>query len=192
MSDMRNCRVVSAMGWGPGLSGAYWTLRITRRTEFLEEDSERRTQAAHRLHSFLAHSGSNPSFLLVCWVRRMPWKVLSGCPPGLQVGSPVAGPGCPRQLLGSLHSGGYLHPSPKMFSDPSLPWRTPPSQPHPGRQLYPILENISSKLGSKLRCPFPAASPQEDADSIQAGWILSAYLLWIFSSRFSAQKALTS
>lgn len=104
----------------------------------------------------------------------------------------MAEPGCPRQLLGSLHSGGYLHPSPKMFSDPSLPWRTPPSQPHPGRQLYPILENISFKLGSKLGCPFPAASPQEDADSIQAGWILSAYLLWIFSSRFSAQKALTS
>lgn len=33
--DMKNCQVVSALGWGPGLSGAYCTLRIGRRAEFL-------------------------------------------------------------------------------------------------------------------------------------------------------------
>lgn len=33
--DMKNCQVVSAQGWGPGLSGAYCTLRISRRAEFL-------------------------------------------------------------------------------------------------------------------------------------------------------------
>lgn len=40
--------------------------------------------------------------------------------------------------------------------------------------------------------PLSCCQYQEDAAPIQAGWILSAYLLWIFSSRFSAQKALTS
>lgn len=34
-SDMRKWRVVSALGWGPGCSGAYCTFRITSRTEFL-------------------------------------------------------------------------------------------------------------------------------------------------------------
>lgn len=33
--DMKNCQVVSAQGWGPGFSGAYCTLRISRRAEFL-------------------------------------------------------------------------------------------------------------------------------------------------------------
>lgn len=33
--DMKNCQVVSAQGWGPGCSGAYCTLRISRRAEFL-------------------------------------------------------------------------------------------------------------------------------------------------------------
>lgn len=131
------------MGWGPGLSGAYWTLRITRRTEFLGED-KRRTQAAHRLPSFLTHSGSNPSFLLACWVRMMLWKLLSGCLPELQGESHTARPGCPQQVLGSLHNDGYPTP-PKMFSDPSLSWRTPPSQPHCGKHPHPspLLEDNS-------------------------------------------------
>lgn len=33
---MKNCHVLSAQGWGPGFSGAYCTLRISRRAESLE------------------------------------------------------------------------------------------------------------------------------------------------------------
>lgn len=36
-SDIRKLRVVSTIGWGPGFSGAYWTFRMTNRTEFLLE-----------------------------------------------------------------------------------------------------------------------------------------------------------
>lgn len=36
-SDIRKLRVVSTIGCGPGFSGAYCTLRITSRTEFLHK-----------------------------------------------------------------------------------------------------------------------------------------------------------
>lgn len=35
LSDMRKSRVVSTQGAGPSFSGAYWTLRIIKRTELL-------------------------------------------------------------------------------------------------------------------------------------------------------------
>lgn len=41
-SDIRKCRVVSAVGCGPGFSGAYWTFRMTKRTEFLSEEEPER------------------------------------------------------------------------------------------------------------------------------------------------------
>lgn len=61
LSDMRNCRVVSAMGWGPGRSGAYWTFRITKRTEFLGGRWQEENPGL-RLPSFLVHFGVKSLF----------------------------------------------------------------------------------------------------------------------------------
>ena len=47
LSDMRNCLVVSAVGWGPGLSGAYCTFLMTRRTEFLVEMGRAKDDQSH-------------------------------------------------------------------------------------------------------------------------------------------------
>lgn len=38
LSDSRKLRLVSTIGCGPGFSGAYWTFRINRCTEFLHTD----------------------------------------------------------------------------------------------------------------------------------------------------------
>lgn len=155
LSDMRNCRVVSAMGWGPGRSGAYWTLRITRRTEFLGGEEN---------PAFLARFGSNLSFLLVCYIkRRMAWEVPAGCPArlgckgaapwpcqaaytapchgraGLLACNTAVDISIPtlRSSLTHLYSGKHHHPSSilgnisilEIISIPAPAWRTSPSQP---------------------------------------------------------------
>lgn len=131
LSDMRNCRVVSAMGWGPGRSGAYWTLRITKRTEFLGgEDGERRTQASSCLQAALpagcplSWPVSDVKSLFSSGLLGREKDVVGGpgwmpSSPGLQGDSPTAVPGClrgPTSWQGwapcRQRSGGCLYPNP--------------------------------------------------------------------------------
>lgn len=95
-------------------------------------------------------------FSSVCWVRRMPQKVLSGCPPELQGESPMPGQVAhskcwapctvvdilaTRRSLTHLYLGKHLHPSPIL-----------------GDNSIPFWKKISPKVGNKLECPLPAVS----------------------------------
>lgn len=54
LSDIRKLRLVSAIGCGPGFSGAYWTFLITRFTEFLHTQTHtQNVQTCNILYSAL-------------------------------------------------------------------------------------------------------------------------------------------
>lgn len=152
------------MGWGPGRSGAYWTLRITRRTEFLGGDRERRTRASRCLRAALP-AGCPLSWPILGQIALFFWaagsgegwckEVPAGCPPRL--GCEGAAPR-PRQAVRMVTCHGWVgifaHSAAVGVSIPTP--RSSLPHPYPGEHLHPSSTLGNTSIPENISIPGPA------------------------------------